>query len=158
MKKLKIFLAFFLFFCSGCDYDARLTMLEKKSEKISTTSISSATLRPGATGYSIIRFGLGNLTVFLSDIQPYANGSKVILQFGNPLSVDLTGLEATISWGAIDTNGLPSPNHKTKNINFAGTLEAAALTNIPIVLEETPPSQLGFVYISDVTHSGIQFR
>ncbi len=113
----------------GCQKDPRTTELERKLDDASTQisllqnkldEVNGALaeikrdrevenlfkdfdkfayLTPGSEGYSIIRFDLGVVTVKLADIKPYANGSKVTLEFGNPLSATVTGLKATLDWG-----------------------------------------------------------
>lgn len=53
-------------------------------------------LTPGSDGYAAVRFDLGVLTASLIDIEPYANGTKVTLEFGNTLAATVNGLKATI--------------------------------------------------------------
>lgn len=116
-----------------------------------------AYLRPGDSGYSTIRYDLGTLTVELADITPYANGSKVRLRFGNPLSSTVNGLKAKIEWGQTDENG--SPNNveaKSKDVTFTESLQSGAWTTVSVVLDGVPPTDLGFVRVRDVTHTGIR--
>lgn len=116
-----------------------------------------AYLTPGADGYSTIGFDLGVLTVQLSDVKPYANGSKVTLRFGNTLSSSINGLRATIEWGKVSDKGLPDfDNEKSKDMAFVETLRGGAWTPISVVLDGIPPTDLGFVRVSKVSHTGIQ--
>jgi outer membrane murein-binding lipoprotein Lpp len=117
---------------------------------------SVAYLEPGDAGYSVVPFDLGNLTVQLSDVKPYANGSKVTLKFGNPLSSSINGLKATVQWGRVDAKGSPdNTNEKSKDFTFTETLRSGAWTSVPVVLDGVPPNELGFVRISAVSHTGI---
>ena len=112
---------------------------------------------PGADGYSTVAFDLGVLTVQLTDVKPYANGSKVTLKFGNTLSCSINGLKATIEWGKVNHEGVPdNDNAKAKSMTFVQTLRGGAWTPIPMVLDGIPPSELGFVRVSKVSHAGIQ--
>lgn len=116
-----------------------------------------AYLTPGAEGYSVVGFDLGVLTVQMTDVKSYANGSKVTLRFGNTLSSSIDGLKAKIEWGKVDEKGMPDyKGAKSKEMTFVQTLRGGAWTPIPVVLDSLPPSELGFVRISKVTHTGIR--
>lgn len=116
-----------------------------------------AYMRPGDSGYSTIRYDLGVLTIELADITPYANGSKVRLRFGNPLSSTVNGLKAKIEWGHADENGSPNNNSaKSKDVTFIESLPGGTWTTVTVVLDGVPPTDLGFVRVKDVTHTGIR--
>lgn len=115
-----------------------------------------AYMRPGDSGYSTVRYDLGVLTVELADVTPYANGSKVRLKFGNPLSSTVNGLKTTIEWGHTDENGSPdNASAKSKDVTFTESLRPGAWTTVSVVLEGVPPTDLGFVRVKGVTHTGI---
>jgi len=116
-----------------------------------------AYMRPGDSGYSTVRYDLGTLTVELADIAPYANGSKVRLRFGNPLSSTVTGLKAKLEWGRTDANGSPdNDSRKSKDFTFTEPLRSGAWTMVSVVLDGVPPTDLGFVRVKDVNHTGIR--
>jgi hypothetical protein len=120
---------------------------------------SVAYLQPGDAGYSVVPFDLGDLTVQLSDVKPYASGSKVTLKFGNPLSSSINGLKATVQWGQVDAKGSPdNENEKSKDFTFTETLRSGSWTSVPVVLDGVPPNELGFVRISAVSHTGISLN
>ncbi len=112
-------------------------------------------LTPGADGYAAVRYDLGTLTVQLADVEPYANGSRVILRFGNTLAATVNGLKLTIDWGTVTDQGPDNAHQKSKEITFSQDLRSGTWTSVPVVLEGIPPTQLGFVRIHDVTHTGI---
>jgi Protein of unknown function (DUF3251) len=115
-----------------------------------------AYLTPGAEGYSTVGFDLGVLTIQLSDVQPYANGCKVTLTFGNTLSSSIDGLQATIEWGRVNNKGVAdNKSAKSKDMTFTQALRGGAWTPISVVLEGIPPAELGFVRVSKVRHTGI---
>lgn len=116
-----------------------------------------AFLNPDDDGYSPIKFDLGTLTIQLSDVKAYANGSKVNLKFGNPLSSSINGLKTTVQWGQVDEKGVAiNETAKSKDFTFTTKLRPGAWTTIPVVLEGVPPEKLGFVRVRDVTHTGIE--
>ena len=116
-----------------------------------------AYLTPGAEGYTTVRFDLGVLTVRLSDVKPYANGCKVTLTFGNTLSSSINGLKVSIDWGKVNDKGVADNNSaKSKDMTFTQTLRGGAWTAISVVLEGFPPTELGFVRVRNVQHTGIQ--
>lgn len=116
-----------------------------------------AYLTPGADGYSLVTYDLGVLTVKIKDVQPYASGSRVTLQFGNPLSSTVTGLKLSIDWGKVSSDGVAqSQTQKTKQLTLTQELNGGAWTSIPVVLDGLPPADLGFVRVHDVEHSSVR--
>jgi hypothetical protein len=116
-----------------------------------------AYLTPGSDGYAAVRFDLGILTASLIDIKPYANGTKVTLEFGNTLSATITGLKATIDWGKVDEKGSPiNGESKSKEITFNEPLSPGAWTKVSVVLDGVPASEFGFIRIKEIHHSGIR--
>ncbi len=175
------------FFLSSCQDDKKLSELEAKlasneaeitklQEQIESLKESNenlertvnfnklmsdidkfAYLTPGETGYATIEFDLGVLTVNLEDIKPYANGSKITLNFGNTLSSSINGLKGTFEWGKVDENGSPiNALAKTKDITFSETLIGGSWTKVSIVLDGIPPTEFGFLRLKNFSHTGIR--
>lgn len=118
-----------------------------------------AYLTPGEAGYSTIRFDLGVLTVNLTDIKAYANGSKITLKLGNTLSSSIDGLKGTFEWGKVDEGGSPlSEQTKTKEITLSETLVAGSWTEVSVVLDGIPPTEFGFLRLKNFSHTGIRLR
>lgn len=116
-----------------------------------------AFLKPGDEGYSVIRSDIGLLTVALEDINPYANGSKVTLSFGNTTAATINGLNAKIDWGSVGDDGTPiNEKAKSREVKFNETLRSGAWTRANVVLEGIPPTELGFIRLREVGHSGIK--
>ncbi|MHA6204930.1 DUF3251 domain-containing protein [Dyella soli] len=126
-----------------------------KFEQLLASTDKIAYLTPGSDGYQVVRYDLGSLTVQLADVEPYANGSRVILKFGNTMAATVNGLKLTIDWGAVTDQGPDNQHQKSKEMQFTEQLRSGAWTSVPIVLDGVPPAQLGFVRIHDVTHTGI---
>lgn len=138
--------------------EARLKDLEGKFawSEFFKDSDKFAYLTPGATGYSVVRADIGNLTVELTDIKEYANGTKATLSFGNTMSASVNGLKATLDWGEVDAKGQPINDlSKSKEFTFPQSLRAGAWTKAEVILEGTPPQKLGFVRVKAVSHTGI---
>lgn len=118
-----------------------------------------AYLTPGSTGYAIVQMDLTKLTVGLSNIQPYANGSKVTLQFGNLSSATIDGLKATIEWGPVDKDGTAiNKEAKSRDVSFNEALYPGTWNNSEVILEGVPPTALGFVRVKEVSHRAIRMR
>ena len=118
-----------------------------------------AYLTPGSSGYSVIRMDLGNLTVSLEDIAPYANGSKIKLLFGNLTSATIEGLKAKIEWGSVDEKGVPKNKEaKAREVKLTESLIPGNWNKMEVVLEGVPPSALGFVRVREVGHQAIRLR
>jgi hypothetical protein len=141
-----------------------LAQLKKSQEQDDVNRIIKdfdkvAYLQAGDSGYSSVRYDLGVLTVQLADVEPYANGSRVVLRFGNPLFTAVNGLKAKIDWGHTNENGAPdNDSARSKDVTLNETLRPGAWTNARIVLEGVPPAQLGFVRLRDITHTGISLN
>jgi len=148
--------------------EEKITTLQKKyddlSGKVLMAELTSgmdevAYLTPGSSGYSIIKSDLGYLTVALKNIQPYANGSRITLQFGNLTSATVDGLKANLEWGKTNGDGLPLGEAKqTREISFNESLPSGAWTDADVVLEGVPPVQLGYVRLKGVGHRGVRLR
>jgi hypothetical protein len=144
------------------ELDALKEQVTELRQKVNWTEVTEdwdriAYLTPGDEGYSTVGFDLGTLTVQLTDVKPYANGSKVTLRFGNTLSSSINGLKATIDWGRVKAGGGPdNDSQKSKDASFVQTIRAGAWTAVSIVLEGVPPTELGFVRVSKVSHTGIR--
>jgi len=173
---------FVLSILGGCNEDARVSTLEARVKSLegknatlgseietlkSRASIDKllmdingiAYLTPGSDGYAVVKSDLGSLTVSLKNVQPYANGSKVTLQFGNLTSATIEGLKATLEWGPINSQGFPDEQQsKSKDVAFSQSLQSGGWTNTDVVLEAIPPAQLGFVRLRDVGHRGLRLR
>lgn len=160
---------------SGCDQSSNVSTLESKvaslekeiadlRQKVELNQMVSgwdkvAYLTPGSDGYSLVKSDLGVLTVGIANIAPYANGSKVTLQFGNLSAATIDGLKAKLEWGAVDKNGTPiNESAKSRDVSFNEPLISGSWTNSNVVLEGVPPQELGFVRLRDVGHHGVKLR
>jgi hypothetical protein len=114
-----------------------------------------AYLTPGADGYTVIKSDLGHLTVSLADVRPYANGTKVALRFGNLTAATINGLKAKLDWGVV-RDGIPqNESAKSREVKFIEPLRPGGWTRSEIVLEGIPSAELGFVRVSELSHTGI---
>lgn len=111
---------------------------------------SVAYLTPSADGYSQIRTDLGFITVYLANVEAYANGSRVTLTFGNPLSATIGNPTLTLEWGtATQTARSTGENVRSKTTQLNRSLQAGGWTSIDVVLDGTPSSELSFVRIKE---------
>lgn len=129
---------------------------ENRINELLNSGATVAYLTPGADGYSTVQTDFGKITVSLENVQPYANGSRVTLQFGNISSATLTGVKATIEWGKVAAKGGPdTESQRSREVTFTPSFRAGSWTNIPVVLDGIPSTELGFVRVKDVTNRGI---
>ncbi len=118
-----------------------------------------AYLTPGSDGYATLQTDVGRLTVSLENIQPYANGTRVTLRFGNLTSARINGLKAKVEWGPVDEKGTPKNEvARSREVSLTQSLDAGAWTNSQVVLEAVPPTELGFVRLREVSNTGIGLR
>ena len=169
--------AFICFSLAGCTQpsDTRIAPLEERIAGLEAKLIKLqqqvemnqmfkewegiAFLTPGATGYSLLKSDLGTLTVSLTNVLPYASGSKVALQFGNLSSAAIDGLKAKVEWGPVDKDGTPrNAEAKSRDVVFNESLTSGGWTTAELVLEGVPPTDLGFVRLREVGHRAIRLR
>jgi hypothetical protein len=130
---------------------------DREFERIFKNADKVAYLTPGSDGYSTIRCDLGVLTVKLKDVEPYANGSRVVLTWGNPLQASINGLSTTIEWGSVDEEDMPvNEEVRSREVEFSELIRGGAWTDVEVVLEGVRPEQLGFVRIRGAAHNGIR--
>jgi outer membrane murein-binding lipoprotein Lpp len=129
---------------------------EHALEQIMKDIDTEAFLNPGAEGYAVIQTDLGRMTVKIQNIEPYANGSRVKLMFGNLTSATVNGAKATIEWGSVTAKGMAdNATAKQRKVTFNESLRAGAWTTVTVVLEGVPPTSLGFVRVKEFGHTGV---
>ncbi len=117
----------------------------------------TAFLRPGDTGYSIVDFDLGRLTVQMINVTPFASGTRVVLRFGNASAAGLQGISASVDYGPADEKGFPiAEQARTKEVKFIELFRPGSWTSVSITLDGIQPAQLGYVRVGKVSHTGIQ--
>ena len=141
--------------------EQRVSTLERsdKWRDFVDTASGIAYLTPGTDGYSILKIDVGFVTVSLENVQPYANGARVALRFGNATGAILTGAKATFDWGKVDAQGnAQNETAKSRDVTFTESFTAGGWTTVNVVLEGVPPSELGFVRVRDFSHQGMSLR
>ena len=92
----------------------------------------------------------------MSNIEPYASGSKVSIVFGNPLSATLNNVKFTVDYGSLDKDGLViDTTEKSKEISLMEPLSTASWNRTKLLLESLPIKELGYIRIHDLTISSI---
>ena len=129
--------------------DVSVNELIRKFEKI-------VFLKVGDKEFLPITTDVGVIAVNLSTIESYANGSKVGVVFGNPLSATISNVKFTVDYGSLDKDGLViDATEKSKEINLIEPLNAASWNKTELLLEALPVNELGYVRIHSLTVSNI---
>ena len=141
--------------------EERLNKLESDALAASLESDShdAAYLRPTDPGYALIDSDFGRLAFSIENVESYANGSKIVLQIGNPTMATYSGMKAKVEWGRADKDGSPSDDHK-RFMNFAPVdpLPAGSWHNYSLTLADVPPNELGWVRISNFNNGNVSMR
>jgi hypothetical protein len=135
----------------GSKTEDRLKSVEERLAKVEQAAEARKviTLKPGAGGYSMIEGDMGRIAVAIANVEPYANGSRVTLDFGNPTAARLSGVKAKIEWGSNDAKGLPmAVNSQSMTFTAPEPLPAGSWKQFPVDLAGVPPTSLGWVRIS----------
>jgi hypothetical protein len=102
---------------------------------------------------------IGKLTLSIKDVQPFANGSKVFLNFGNPLNTDVKDIKFNIHYGMLDKYGLPdASSEKSKEVKIIEPLKSGSWNIVDVVLENLPVTNLGYISIDSFEISTISLR
>lgn len=130
----------------------RLKMLEDRIGKLeqSIAAKQAVTLKPGAAGYGILESDMGRVAVTIANIEPYAGGSRVTLDFGNPTAARLSGMKARIEWGSNDAKGSPMSPSTAQSMSFTAPepLPAGSWKQYVVDLPGVAPTQLGWLRVS----------
>lgn len=70
------------------------------SKSLDDTKFASADLDPGDMTFQRIDTELGSFVVMIKDVQPFADGVKVTVSFGNPSAAQFNGVEVKLRYGA----------------------------------------------------------
>ena len=155
MRRSALYLLLMLPALSACGSktDDRLKSIEERLAKVeqSIGAHKTITLKPGESGYGLIDTDFGRLAVAIADVQAYAGGSRVTLDFGNPTTARLTGMKAKVEWGSSDAKPVvPMTAGKVQALDFIAPepLPAGSWRQYVVDLPGVLPTQLGWVRIS----------
>lgn len=143
---------------------AEIELLKKETSKVSMNDMfrdweTVAFINTGSTAFESIKTMIGTITVNIADIQPFANGSKVALVFGNPHSANLSSVKFTIDYGSLNKDGtIKDGTEKSKEISLPDVLYAGSWARSPVVLEGLPVSELGYIRIHNLSIASISLR
>lgn len=170
MKKLSTVLVMALLFSACGDNKellSRIKALEDGHESLKSKiainelindmgSNSVAFLKPGESGYSVVSFDLGKLTIEIDNVTQYAGGVKVTFKIGNTLSTVISGLSADFEYGQLNDKGLPSEKVIKKSAKFRDELKGGSWNRTTIVLEWVELKDLGYIRVKNLTHTGVK--
>jgi len=122
------------------------------------TEETVAFLKPTGQEFHPLRTSIGYITVNIVNVSDYANGSQVVLQFGNPTAAVLNTPKATIEWGRLDANGLATGQTYSKQQDFLEATPAGSWKRYTVNLEGVPSKELGYVRLKDVESKSISLR
>ena len=140
------------------------SQLEKLSLNVSQISTNDlfrsfariAFLKIGTTEFSPIVTEIGTITVNIADVEAFANGSKVALVFGNPLSATIANVKFNVDYGTLNTDGtVKKGSEKTKEVSLPQPLNAASWNKVEVILEGLPVNELGYIRVHDLNVSSI---
>lgn len=125
-------------------------------------------------GFGRIDANLGTFFIVPDDVQPFANGYKLLLRIGNPHSIQYSGIKMTIEWGKEratspkindfakfdeyikkytewqESEGEWKKQLKTKELSIIETLEPGAWTKVEITLSPATKDELGHLKLSQM--------
>lgn len=124
--------------------------LENEVQDVMRGDRQFAYLTPDDHGYSGIQTTVGTITVSLKDVSAYADGSRIRLQFGNPLTATIMRFRAHIAYGTGSAFDPAGTTRQTDHI-FSEALMPGTWHTYTVDLAGVPPARLGFVTIGPMS-------
>jgi Protein of unknown function (DUF3251) len=132
--------------------------IDARVQGLITESETTAYMKPTVQEFQSVRTSIGYLTVNIVNVADYANGSQVILQIGNPTAAVLSGPKATIEWGRVDANGVPTGQVYSRDQEFTEATPAGSWKRYTVNLEGVPSKELGYVRVKNVDTKSISLH
>ena len=116
----------------------------------------SITLDATHTAFQKVETNNGWFLVSVQNVQPYANGQKLSLQIGNPLSATFVGCKLLVTWGRQFKKGdkykdWESGLHK-EEFTLVNTLQAGHWNSVSITLAPCMPEELAYLVVKIETN------
>lgn len=139
---------------------SRIDALEtsERSRKLLETFDREAYLSPSKPEYQSVKMDIGYVLVSVDNVNDYANGSKIVLNFGNPTGANISNISADIEWGQNDASGTPIGEVHSMHHDFTDNLPAASWHKMEVNLSDVPPKLLGYVRIKNLEHKTVFMR
>lgn len=140
-------------------YLLKSSIEELKSESIVTTEMTKqlshtgAIFNPTDTTFRTISTKYGILLISIENIQPYANGSKITVSIGNPLSMQFSNCKFKAAWSSIDGG-----DTLRKSVDRVGDLISGRWNPDTLILDGVTPDKLKSIAIGDVTCNTVNLR
>lgn len=134
---------------STVDDVARLE-LETLRDKVSELEkrpkvITAAVLSTGDNGsFGFAKTDIGSLAFSLQDVKPFADGSRIKVQIGNPTTARIASLKAKVAYG--NDSIIRELDH-----TVLSELRPASWTTVTIDLAGVKPTELSFVSFDSVS-------
>ena len=135
--------------------DIETLTLDTRALRIDSSNYSqhkTVVLSPGPDGFSTIASNFGMFTIKLTNVQPYARGTRATFRIGNLTNATITSYSAKFSWARVDENGRTQSARtlaETRSQTFAKNLKPGSWTTISVVTDELAPTELGYVLVGE---------
>lgn len=132
-----------------------------------TNSHSSVTIDPASPkSFQRLDSSAGSFFVSLSDVVPFLDGYKVILNVGNPLDVTYSGFTLDVKWGprydyskfSVPTYKAWSSQLKEQKFPYADSLRPGAWNKVSIIISPAKAEDLGYLELSIETDTVQMYR
>jgi hypothetical protein len=135
---------------------SRVAVLELKSAQSDSDRV--AYLKPTEQSFQRLRTDIGMMAISIASVSEYANGSRLVLNIGNPTAATLQGLTAKVEWGRADQNGAPVGQTFSQDAIFVEDLPGGAWRKLEITLSDVPPKELAYIRVKDLGFKSISLN
>jgi hypothetical protein len=131
----------------------------KQQDNLSKKSIfheRAAFLMPTDPGFGFVKTEVGAFAISLQNVEQYASGCRITLNFGNTSTAHVTELHATIQYGNSASVGNTSL-WKSQDLKLTQDFKPGTWTKVQVILA-IAPSELWFVNVSWINIPRISLR
>lgn len=135
------------------DPNAKILQLEKRLTELEMeTTGGQIILRPNGGGWVMLRTENGmDLRFGLNEVVASGNGSKALIDIGNPAAVSLRDCLGTVGWGEVNPDQTTKrETWHTLEVRLPDVLPAGDFAQLGVPLADIPPEKLGMIIVSDV--------
>lgn len=133
----------------------RISNLENEVDKIN----SSVTLSPMNSKFDVVTTRTGRYALYISDVKPYASGSKITLEVVNLYAVDRTDVKVILRAYSTNSEENSYDNAGSRYIleETIGSIQAGATRKKVISIPEIRPEKLKSVTVS-ISEAGLRSK
>ena len=112
-----------------------------------------------AQRFFLLHFDLGVMAVAIDTIRQTAEGSEVVLEFGNTTAAGLVDPSVTLWWGPVDASKTPLlAEERSREVSLGNLFAPASWTRVLVALPNVAPSEIAFLRLIGFDFTELKLR